>query len=276
MIKLSLILSQLSYPIDFMGKIISITNQKGGVGKTTTAINVSASLAVAEKKVLLVDMDPQGNATSGSGIDRSDIKTSIYDVMIGRMDIREVMRPTDLRYFQVIPAGIDLIGAEIELIELENREFVLRNVLYPVRDNFDFIILDCPPSLGLLTINSLTAADSVIIPVQCEYFALEGLSQVMRTIELVQKSLNTSLNIEGILLTMFDGRNNLSHQVAQEIKGHFKDKVFNSTIPRNVALGEAPSHGKPIITYNINSRGAQSYLGLALEVMKNDKKNGSG
>ncbi|MCC7202090.1 MAG: ParA family protein [Nitrospirae bacterium] len=259
-----------------MGKIISITNQKGGVGKTTTAINVSASLAVAEKKVLLVDMDPQGNATSGSGIDRRDIKTSIYDVMIGRMDITEVMRPTDLRYFQVIPAGIDLIGAEIELIELENREFVLRNVLYPVRDNFDFIILDCPPSLGLLTINSLTAADSVIIPVQCEYFALEGLSQVMRTIELVQKSLNTSLDIEGILLTMFDGRNNLSHQVAQEIKGHFKDKVFNSTIPRNVALGEAPSHGKPIITYNINSRGAQSYLGLALEVMKNDKKNGSG
>jgi len=259
-----------------MGKIISITNQKGGVGKTTTAINVSASLAVAEKKVLLVDMDPQGNATSGSGIDRNSIQTSIYDVMIGRMDIKEVIVPTDLRYFQVVPAGIDLIGAELELVELEKREFVLRNILYPVRNNFDFIILDCPPSLGLLTINALTAADSVIIPVQCEYFALEGLSQVMRTIGLVQKSLNSSLDIEGILLTMFDGRNNLSHQVAEEIKGHFKEKVFNSMIPRNVALGEAPSHGKPIITYNINSRGAQSYLGLALEVMKNDKKNGAG
>ena len=259
-----------------MGKIISITNQKGGVGKTTTAINVSASLAVAEKKVLLVDMDPQGNATSGCGIDRGAIKTSVYDVMIGRMDIKEVIVPTDLRYFQVVPAGIDLIGAELELVELEKREFVLRNILYPVRNNFDFIILDCPPSLGLLTINALTAADSVIIPVQCEYFALEGLSQVMRTIGLVQKSLNSSLDIEGILLTMFDGRNNLSHQVAEEIKGHFKEKVFNSMIPRNVALGEAPSHGKPIITYNINSRGAQSYLGLALEVMKNDKKNGAG
>ena len=258
-----------------MGKIISITNQKGGVGKTTTAINVSASLAVAEKKVLLVDMDPQGNATSGSGIDRNSIQTSIYDVMIGRMDIKEVIVPTDLRYFQVVPAGIDLIGAELELVELEKREFVLRNILYPVRNNFDFIILDCPPSLGLLTINALTAADSVIIPVQCEYFALEGLSQVMRTIGLVQKSLNSSLDIEGILHTMFDGRNNLSHQVAEEIKGHFKEKVFNSMIPRNVALGEAPSHGKPIITYNINSRGAQSYLGLALEVMKNDKKNGA-
>src|SRR4030067_13599 len=162
-----------------MGKIISITNQKGGVGKTTTAINVSASLAVAEKKVLLVDMDPQGNATSGCGIDRGAIKTSVYDVMIGRMDIKEVMLPTDLRYFQIIPAGIDLIGAELELIEIEKREFVLRNILYPVRNDYDFIILDCPPALGLLTINALTAADSVIIPVQCEYFALEGVSQVM-------------------------------------------------------------------------------------------------
>ena len=255
-----------------MGKIISITNQKGGVGKTTTAINISASLAVAEKKVLLVDMDPQGNATSGCGIDKRSLKTSIYDAMIGGMGLKEIIVPTDLRYFQVIPAGIDLIGAEIELIEVEKREFVLRQVLEPLRDDFNFIILDCPPSLGLLTINALTAADSVIIPVQCEYFALEGLSQVLRTIELVRKSLNSALDIEGILLTMFDSRNNLSHQVAQEIKEHFKDKVFNNTIPRNVALGEAPSHGKPIITYNINSRGAQSYLGLALEVMKNDKK----
>src|SRR4030066_55924 len=255
-----------------MGKIISITNQKGGVGKTTTAINVSASLAVAEKKVLLVDMDPQGNATSGSGIDRRVVKTSVYDVMIGRMDIKDVMLPTDLRYFQIVPAGIDLIGAEIELVEIENREFVLRNILDPVRDSCDFIILDCPPSLGLLTINALTAADSVIIPVQCEYYAMEGLSQILKTIELVQRSLNKELMIEGILLTMFDGRNNLSHQGADEIRGHFKDLVFQSIIPRNVALGEAPSHGKPIVLYNIHSKGAQSYLELALEVIRNAKK----
>ncbi|MEK6538587.1 MAG: AAA family ATPase, partial [Nitrospirota bacterium] len=183
-----------------MGKIISITNQKGGVGKTTTAINISASLAVAEKKVLLVDMDPQGNATSGCGIDKRSLKTTIYDAMIGGMGLKEIIVPTALRYFQVIPAGIDLIGAEIELIEVEKREFVLRQVLEPLRDDFNFIILDCPPSLGLLTINALTAADSVIIPVQCEYFALEGLSQVLRTIELVRKSLNSALDIEGILL----------------------------------------------------------------------------
>ena len=255
-----------------MAKIIAVVNQKGGVGKTTTAVNLAAYLANQGKFVLLVDLDPQGNATSGCGIDKRSLKTTIYDAMIGGMGLKEIIVPTDLRYFQVIPAGIDLIGAEIELIEVEKREFVLRQVLEPLRDDFNFIILDCPPSLGLLTINALTAADSVIIPVQCEYFALEGLSQVLRTIELVRKSLNSALDIEGILLTMFDSRNNLSHQVAQEIKEHFKDKVFNNTIPRNVALGEAPSHGKPIITYNINSRGAQSYLGLALEVMKNDKK----
>src|SRR4030066_2315216 len=259
-----------------MSKIISITNQKGGVGKTTTAINIAASLAVAEKKVLLIDLDPQGNATSGCGVDRKSLKESVYDGLINRTDLKSLIRPSELKYFMLIPATMDLIGAEIELIDEPERERMLKKALAPLTEDFNFIILDCPPSLGLLTINALTAAASVIIPVQCEYFALEGLSQVMRTIELVQKSLNSSLNIEGILLTMFDGRNNLSHQVAEEIKGHFKDKVFNSMIPRNVALGEAPSHGKPIITYNINSRGAQSYLGLALEVMKNDKKNGAG
>ena len=255
-----------------MGKIISITNQKGGVGKTTTAINISASLATAEKKVLLVDLDPQGNATSGCGIDRKTLKASIYDALIGNTTLNEIVLPTDLKYFQLIPAGIDLIGAEIELIEVKKREYVLRHLLEPLRNEFSFIMLDCPPSLGLLTVNALTAADSVIIPVQCEYFAMEGLSQVLRTIDLVQKSLNSALTIEGIVLTMFDGRNNLSHQVADEIKGHFKDIVFKNVIPRNVALGEAPSHGKPIISYNITSRGAQSYLGLAMEVIKNEKK----
>ncbi len=255
-----------------MGKIISITNQKGGVGKTTTAINISASLAVTEKKVLLVDLDPQANATSGSGVDRGAIEASIYDAIIGRRDVKGLILPTGLKYFKLIPANIDLIGAEIELIDLAERERALKRVIETLRSDFDFIILDCPPSLGLLTVNALTAADSVIIPVQCEYYAMEGLSQILKTIDLVQRSLNRALIIEGILLTMFDSRNNLSHQVADEIKGHFKDTVFTSIIPRNVALGEAPSHGKPIILYNINSKGAQSYLELALEVIKNDKK----
>lgn len=255
-----------------MGKIISITNQKGGVGKTTTAINVAASLAVAEKGVLLVDLDPQGNATSGCGVDIKALNMSIYDAFTGNRNIRDLILATDLKHFKLVPANIDLIGAEIELIDHEGREHVLHKAIGKLREDFDFIILDCPPSLGLLTINALTAADSVMIPVQCEYFAMEGLSQILKTIDLVQNSLNKDLFIEGILLTMFDSRNNLSHQVADEIRGHFREIVFNSVIPRNVSLGEAPSHGKPIILYNINSRGAQSYLELALEVIKNDKK----
>jgi len=255
-----------------MSKIISITNQKGGVGKTTTAINIAASLAVAEKKVLLIDLDPQGNATSGCGVDRKSLKESVYDGLINRTDLKSLIRPSELKYFMLIPATMDLIGAEIELIDEPERERMLKKALAPLTEDFNFIILDCPPSLGLLTINALTAADSVIIPVQCEYYAMEGLSQILKTIELVQKSLNKGLMIEGILLTMFDGRNNLSHQVADEIRGHFKDLVFQSTIPRNVALGEAPSHGKPIVLYNIHSKGAQSYLELALEVIRNDKK----
>jgi len=255
-----------------MGKIISITNQKGGVGKTTTAINIAASLAAAEKNVLLIDMDPQGNATSGCGIDRRSLAASIYDGLIGKKELIDLILPTGLKFFKLIPATIDLIGAEIELIDVTDREAVLKKAITPLRDDFDFIILDCPPSLGLLTINALTAADSVIIPVQCEYFAMEGLSQILKTIGIVQRSFNRTLIIEGILLTMFDSRNNLSHQVAEEIRCHFKDLVFHSIIPRNVALGEASSHGKPIIVYNINSKGAQSYLELALEVIKNDKK----
>ena len=255
-----------------MGKIISITNQKGGVGKTTTAINISASLAVAEKKVLLVDLDPQGNASSGCGVDRKVLKASIYDAFTGKIDAKGLILSTELKCLKLIPASIDLIGAELELVDVTERERVLKKAIEPLRKDFDFVVLDCPPSLGLLTINALTAADSVIIPVQCEYYAMEGLSQILNTIDLVQRSLNRALIIEGILLTMFDSRNNLSHQVADEIKGHFKDKVFNSIIPRNVALGEAPSHGKPIVLYNIGSKGAQSYLELALEVMKNDKK----
>ncbi len=242
------------------------------MGKTTTAINIAASLAVAEKKVLLIDLDPQGNATSGCGVDRKSLKTSVYDGLINRTDLKSLIRPSELKYFMLIPATMDLIGAEIELIDEPERERMLKKAIAPITEDFNFIILDCPPSLGLLTINALTAADSVIIPVQCEYYAMEGLSQILKTIELVQKSLNKELMIEGILLTMFDGRNNLSHQVADEIRGHFKDLVFQSIIPRNVALGEAPSHGKPIVLYNIHSKGAQSYLELALEVIRNDKK----
>lgn len=255
-----------------MGKIISITNQKGGVGKTTTAINMAASLAVAEKAVLLIDLDPQGNASSGCGIDKKSLSASIYHALTGEKDIRDLVVPTDLKFFKLVPASIDLIGAEIELIDAESREFFLQKAIEPLRKEFSYIVVDCPPSLGLLTVNALSAADSVIIPVQCEFFAMEGLSQILNTIDLVQKSFNSELTIEGILLTMFDSRNNLAHQVADEIRGHFKDMVFKSVIPRNVALGEAPSHGKPIILYNLNSKGAQSYMELALEVIKNDKK----
>ncbi|MDD5434586.1 MAG: AAA family ATPase [Nitrospira sp.] len=255
-----------------MGKIISITNQKGGVGKTTTAINMAASLAVAEKAVLLIDLDPQGNASSGCGIDKKSLSASIYHALTGEKDIRDLVVPTDLKFFKLVPASIDLIGAEIELIDAESREFFLQKAIEPLKKEFSYIVVDCPPSLGLLTVNALSAADSVIIPVQCEFFAMEGLSQILHTIDLVQKSFNSELTIEGILLTMFDSRNNLAHQVADEIRGHFKEMVFKSVIPRNVALGEAPSHGKPIILYNLNSKGAQSYMELALEVIKNDKK----
>lgn len=255
-----------------LGKIIAIANQKGGVGKTTTAINVSASLAAAEKKVLLIDSDPQGNATSGMGIERNGART-LYSLFTGNGDIKNLKLKTDLSYLDVIPANIDLIGAEIELVGKNGRESILRDRLEEIKDEYEFIIIDCPPSLGLLTVNALTAADSVLIPVQCEYYAMEGLTHLINTIHLIQNSLNPSLEIEGILLTMHDIRNNISNQVVSEIRRHFGKKVFNAIIHRNVTLSEAPSHGKPAILYDIKSRGAQNYLNLAKEVIRHAKNS---
>ncbi len=250
-----------------MARIISITNQKGGVGKTTTAVNLSASLAVAEKKTLLIDIDPQGNATSGLGVPKEEVSTSIYNALIDEVPVKDLLRDTELDFLKIIPSNIDLIGVEIELVPFANREMRLRNTLQEVKGEFDFLIIDCPPSLGLLTVNSLTASDSVIIPLQCEYYPMEGLSQLLKTIQLIKKSLNPSLKIEGILLTMFDKRNNISHQVTEEVRKHFGAMVFNTVIPRNVRLSESPSFGKPIILYDADSRGAESYLELAKEVL---------
>ncbi len=248
-------------------KVIAVANQKGGVGKTTTAINVSASLAAAEKKTLLVDLDPQGNTTSGVGLDRNSLPYSIYEFFSDEMGLAEIVIPTQLPYLSVVPSKVELFGAEVELVAREGRETVLKDGLMPLLDSYDYIIIDCPPALGLLTVNALTAARSVLIPVQCEYYALEGLSQLLNTLELVKASLNPGLEIEGILLTMHDMRNNLSRQVEEEIRKHFKEKVYKTMIPRNVSLSEAPSFGKPIITYDIRSKGAQSYLSLAREVL---------
>jgi len=250
-----------------MARVISITNQKGGVGKTTTAVNLSASLAVAEKKTLLIDIDPQGNATSGLGVPKEEVSTSIYNALIDEVPVKDLLRDTELDFLKIIPSNIDLIGVEIELVPFANREMRLRNTLQEVKGEFDFLIIDCPPSLGLITVNSLTASDSVIIPLQCEYYPMEGLSQLLKTIQLIKKSLNPSLKIEGILLTMFDKRNNISHQVTEEVRKHFGAMVFNTVIPRNVRLSESPSFGKPIILYDADSRGAESYLELAKEVL---------
>jgi chromosome partitioning protein len=256
-----------------MGKVISIANQKGGVGKTTTAVNLSASLAIAEIKTLLVDADPQGNSSSGVGYDKEDINENLYHALIGEVNIREIIRDTEIPHLKIVTANTDLIGAEIELINEIAREKKLKEVLKEVISDYDFIFIDCPPSLGLLTVNSLTAAHSVIIPLQCEYYAMEGLTQLLKTIRLVKEHLNPELQIEGILLTMYDVRNNLSQQVAEEVKSHFKGKVFTAIIPRNVRLSEAPSYGKPVILYDARSKGAQSYIELAKEILVNGKGN---
>jgi len=252
-----------------VGRIIAIANQKGGVGKTTTSVNLSACLAYLGKKVLLIDTDPQGNATSGVGVNKGDVQQCIYDVLIDDVDVKKVTLETKVENLSIIPATISLAGAEIELVSTISREVRLKRMLQEVKEDYDFIIIDCPPSLGLLTINALTASDAILIPVQCEYYALEGLSQLLSTIRLVQKHLNNQLVIDGVLLTMFDARTNLGIQVIEEVKKYFQDKVYKSIIPRNVRLSEAPSHGEPIIIYDPKSRGAEVYLDLAKEVIRN-------
>lgn len=254
---------------DIVGKIIAITNQKGGVGKTTTSVNLGACLAYIGKKVLLVDIDPQGNATSGVGIDKADVNQCIYDVLVDDVEVSDIIKQTNVENLRVIPATIQLAGAEIELVPTISREVRLKRALEDVKDHYDYVIIDCPPSLGLLTINALTASDAVIIPVQCEYYALEGLSQLLNTVRLVQKHLNHDLQIEGVLLTMLDARTNLGIQVIEEVKKYFQDKVYRTIIPRNIRLSEAPSHGEPIIIYDPKSRGAEVYLDLAKEVVTN-------
>ena len=254
-----------------VGKVICVANQKGGVGKTTTAINLGTSLALQGKNILLIDIDPQGNAGSGIGFSRGQIQDNIYHVLVLEKDIKAIIQKTAIEKLDFVGATIDLIGAEIELVNLPARETRLRKSLEGVKDQYDFIIIDCPPSLGLLTVNSLTAADSVLIPLQCEYYALEGLSQLLTTVKLIKGSLNPRLAIEGIVLTMFDKRNSLSHQVAKEINEHFYSKVFKVIIPRNVRLAEAPSYGKPVFFYDKNSPGAQSYLDLAQAIIHNER-----
>ena len=256
-----------------LARVIAIANQKGGVGKTTTAINLGACLSVAEKKTLIIDIDPQGNATSGLGIERGELERSIYDVLVDGAPVAEVARrEVHFPYLDVLPSTRDLVGAEVELVNQPDRELVLRHALEPVRDAYDVVLVDCPPSLGLLTLNTMAAADAVMIPIQCEFYALEGLSQLLNTVRLVQRNLNPRLEIDGVLLTMFDQRLNLSRQVAEEAKEYFGDRVYQTAIPRNVRLAEAPSFGKPIVLYDILSAGAQAYLALAREIMARERR----
>ena len=251
-----------------MGKIIALANQKGGVGKTTTSMNLAASLATLEKKVLLVDADPQANASSGLGVDVSEIDCSIYECIIEQTDVREAIYTTDIDGLDIIPSHIDLVGAEIEMLNLNNREKVLLNLLQPLKSEYDYILIDCSPSLGLITVNALTAADSVIIPVQCEYFALEGISKLLNTIKIIKSKLNPALEIEGFLLTMYDSRLRLANQIYDEVNRHFQELVFKTVIQRNVKLSEAPSHGVPAILYDADSAGAKNHLTLAKEIIE--------
>jgi len=258
-----------------MAKVIVVANQKGGVGKTTTAVNLSACIATLKKKVLLIDFDPQGNASSGVGIDKEAVENSVYDVLINQMPIKNTIIETKLKNLSVCPANIDLAGAEVELVSMDDRNNLLKNAVKAVEDEYDYIIIDCPPSLGLLTLNAFSAANSVLVPIQCEYYALEGLSMLTKTIKSLKQDLNPKLTFEGVLLTMFDSRTNLSNQVMEEVKKFFPDSVFKTVIPRNVRLSEAPGYGEPIITYDKFSKGARSYLKLAKEVIKNNQKKES-
>lgn len=250
-----------------MAEVIAICNQKGGVGKTTTAINLAASLAAAERRTLLIDLDAQGNATTGMGFDKHRVPHSIYNVLVDNVDITSIVQPTELSHLRMLPSNPSLVGAEVELVGIVSRETRLRSHIEAIKKDYEFIILDCPPSLGLVTLNALAAAESVLIPVQCEYYAMEGIADLQRTIALVRERINQGLKVRGIVLTMFDARNNLSHQVQEEIRSHFKESVFQAVIPRNVRLSEAPSHGKPILLYDVNSKGAMSYFELAKEVL---------
>jgi chromosome partitioning protein len=254
-----------------LGKIISIFNQKGGVGKTTTNINLAAYIAETEKRVLTIDIDPQGNTTSGLGIDKNELEYSIYDVIMG-LNAQKAIYKTVVNNLDILPSKVELAGAEIELTNKENRETLLKNALASIRDEYDYIFIDCPPSLGLLTINALTASDSVLIPIQCEFYALEGVGQLMNTIKLVKRGLNTNLNIQGVVMSMFDGRTNLSIEVVEEVKKYFKGKVYTNIIPRNVRLAEAPSHGLPIMMYDKSSKGAEAYKELSLEFIEYDEE----